>query len=110
MLDKCGYRSDVVTNGEEALAALAEADYVAVLMDCQMPGMDGYEATRLIRRGEDGERHIPIIAVTAHSLAGDREKCLAAGMDEYVSKPLRAGALRAALERSIQGAARPAAR
>ncbi len=103
MLDKCGFRSEVVTDGNEALAALAEREYAAILMDCQMPGIDGYEATREIRRREngDGGGHMPIVAVTAHSLAGDREKCIAAGMDDYVSKPLRAGELRLALERSI---------
>jgi signal transduction histidine kinase/ActR/RegA family two-component response regulator len=101
MLDKCGYRSEVVAGGNEALAALAEREFAAILMDCQMPGIDGYETTREIRRRENGGAHMPIVAVTAHSLAGDREKCIAAGMDDYVSKPLRAGELRLALERSI---------
>ncbi len=101
MLDKCGFRSEVVPGGNQALAALAERDYAAILMDCQMPGIDGYETTREIRRRENGDTHMPIVAVTAHSLAGDREKCIAAGMDDYVSKPLRAGELRQALERSI---------
>jgi signal transduction histidine kinase/ActR/RegA family two-component response regulator len=110
MLDKCGFRSEVVSGGAEALAAVAENAYAAVLMDCQMPGIDGYEATREIRRRENGTGHIPIIAVTAHSLAGDREKCIAAGMDDYVSKPLRAGELRRTLERAVAGAARVSAR
>ncbi len=101
MLDKCGFRSEVVSGGNEALAALAEREYAAILMDCQMPGIDGYETTREIRRRENGDTHMPIVAVTAHSLAGDREKCIAAGMDDYISKPLRAGELRLALERSI---------
>jgi len=101
MLDKCGFRSEVVAGGNQALAAVAEREYAAILMDCQMPGIDGYEATREIRRRENGDAHVPIVAVTAHSLAGDREKCIAAGMDDYVSKPLRAGELRQALERAI---------
>jgi CheY-like chemotaxis protein len=101
MLDKCGYRSVVADNGLEALKALEGGSYVAVLMDCQMPEMDGYEATRQIRRRETGEAHLPIIATTAHSMTGDREKCLAAGMDDYVSKPIRAAALRDVLERAL---------
>jgi len=97
MLDKCGYRSAVASGGVEALRALEQTSYAAILMDCQMPDMDGYQTTREIRRRENATGHIPIIAVTAHSLAGDREKCLAAGMDGYVSKPLRSSDLLEAL-------------
>ena len=89
LLDKCGYRSEVVENGLEALAALEREQYAAILMDCQMPELDGYETTRELRRREQAGEHTPVIATTAHSLAGDREKCLAAGMDHYLAKPLR---------------------
>ncbi|HEX2703725.1 MAG TPA: ATP-binding protein [Solirubrobacteraceae bacterium] len=101
LLDRCGYRSQVVANGNEALEATAHTDYAAVLMDCQMPEMDGYEATRAIRSRESGLVHLPIIATTAHSMSGDRENCIAAGMDDYISKPIRAAELSDALKRVI---------
>ncbi len=97
MVTRLGYRADVAGNGLEAVNVLGQVDYDAVLMDCQMPEMDGYEATRQIRRNE--RRHTPIIAMTASAMAGDRERCLAAGMDDYVSKPIRLHVVAAVLER-----------
>jgi two-component system, sensor histidine kinase and response regulator len=141
MLEKLGFQSDVAENGQEALTALDRGSYAIVLMDCQMPIVDGFEATRLIREnerrqwsmangqstGEDVNKssapltndrlpmacsHIPIIAVTANAMRGDRERCLAAGMDDYLTKPLRKEDLKGALDRwlpaSIQSHASPA--
>jgi CheY-like chemotaxis protein len=104
-LDKCGYRTEVVANGHEALEATAQASYAAVLMDCQMPEMDGYDASRQIRNRERTGEHLPIVAMTAHSMSGDRDKCLAAGMDEYLSKPIRTIELRDTLARAIASSA-----
>ncbi len=100
MLEHMGHRVDVVANGLEALAALRAMPYDMVLMDVQMPEMDGFEATRRIRDPETGisNPRIPIIAMTAHAMKGDRERCLDAGMDGYVSKPVEPAALREAIE------------
>ncbi|HEX4035614.1 MAG TPA: PAS domain S-box protein [Solirubrobacteraceae bacterium] len=90
MLERCGATVRVAGDGREAIAAFKTEDYDLVLMDCQMPTMDGYAATSELRLLEQGsERHVPIIAMTAHALEGDRERCIAAGMDDYVSKPMR---------------------
>jgi signal transduction histidine kinase/CheY-like chemotaxis protein/HPt (histidine-containing phosphotransfer) domain-containing protein len=107
LLDQCGYRAEVVADGQAAVSALARTNYVAVLMDCQMPVLDGYEATREIRRRQRPGAHMPIIAMTAYSMAGDREKCLSAGMDDYISKPIRLAALSDALARCVPGEQRP---
>jgi CheY-like chemotaxis protein/HPt (histidine-containing phosphotransfer) domain-containing protein len=102
MLAKLGYRADTAANGREALNAIAAGAYDAVLMDCQMPEMDGYEATRQLRLLEqDTGSHLPVIAMTAAALQGDREACLAAGMDDYISKPVRTEAIAEALGRWI---------
>ena len=101
MLEKLGYAIDLVADGQAALDAITETSYAAVLMDCQMPGLDGYEATRALRIREQGSAHLQVIAMTAHSMAGDREKCLAAGMDDYVSKPIQVSRLAEILARTV---------
>jgi two-component system sensor histidine kinase/response regulator len=112
MLENLGYQADVAGDGRIALRALAQADYPLVLMDCQLPDLDGYEASRLIRQPDtDVKNHdIPIIAMTAHAMSGDREKCLAAGMNDYLAKPIDPRALEQALERWITGSDREGGR
>ena len=115
-LKKLGCSVDVVANGLEVLEALPRGKYDLVLMDCQMPEMDGYEATQTIRKRER-DRSLPcrwsapmhVVAMTANAMQGDRGKCLAAGMDDYVSKPMRQAELRAALERYLDRPVRPSA-
>jgi PAS domain S-box-containing protein len=101
LLEKAGMQVDVVVNGREAIAAVERAAYDLILMDCQMPEMDGFEATAEIRRRERGNRHLPICALTANAMAGDRERCLAAGMDDYISKPIGLQQLQEAIQRLI---------
>jgi two-component system, sensor histidine kinase and response regulator len=93
LLEKAGLKADVVGNGSQAVAATTRTSYDLILMDCQMPEMDGFEATAEIRRLEGDRRHTTICALTAHAMAGDRERCLEAGMDDYISKPLTIGIL-----------------
>jgi len=99
LLERFGCRVQTATTGVEALAALGRGPVDVVLMDCEMPEMDGLDATREIRRRERGRRRTPIIAMTANAMDSDRERCLAAGMDDYLAKPVRAQALHATLER-----------
>lgn len=102
MLEKLGYRVDVVANGLEAVRAWQTIPYHLILMDVQMPEMDGFEATVLIRKQERGTgRHVPIIAMTAHAMKGDRERCLEAGMDGYIAKPVQFKELEETLHRIL---------
>ena len=104
---KLGYTCDVVGDGIEALEALERRGYGAVLMDCRMPNMDGFQATEEVRRREAGRRHVPIIAMTAGALREDRERCIDAGMDDYLTKPVKLRQLEAVLERWITGGDAP---
>jgi two-component system sensor histidine kinase/response regulator len=103
---KLGYTADIAANGLEVLEALRQIQYDVIFMDCQMPEMDGYVATRTIRKREQDltsrcpwKAPIHIIAMTANAMKGDREECLAAGMNDYISKPVRVSDLQAALDR-----------
>jgi CheY-like chemotaxis protein len=110
LLEKLGLPADVVGNGAEAVEAFSFRSYSAVLMDCQMPEMDGFEATAAIRlqNQQDGMR-TPIIAVTAHAMKGDRERCLAAGMDDYITKPIRPEILKKVLDQWLAQTPAPSA-
>ncbi len=107
LLERLGHTAELADDGVAALDRLARERFDAVLMDCQMPGLDGYETTRRIRAGTipGVDAAIPVIALTAHSMLEDRERCLAAGMDDYVPKPVRSHELAAALGRRVAGAA-----
>ena len=100
LLERRGYIVSVAGNGRQALAALKKKDFDVVLMDVQMPEMDGFEATAAIRERERAAgRHTPIIAMTAHALQGDKERCLSAGMDAYISKPIQTNEFFATIEK-----------
>ncbi len=102
--NKLGYRTDIANNGNEAIVFLEKFDYDLVLMDCNMPEMDGFEATRIIRDNKSSVRDhkIPIIAMTANTMRGDREKCLEAGMDDFVAKPIKTHILSDAIEQQLK--------
>ena len=106
MVEKLGYHADAVANGLEALDALGSRPYDLVLMDIQMPEMDGLEATAQVRDPKSAVRghDVPIVALTAAAMKGDREKCLAAGMNDYLTKPLRPEELGRMIERWAAGA------
>jgi len=106
LLQRLGYAVDIVGNGREALEKLAEKDYLGVLMDCHMPEVDGFEATRRIRDTASPIRNhsIPIIAMTASAMKGDREACLASGMDDFIEKPVELGTLESTLRKWIKAA------
>ena len=97
-LRRLGYEVHAVADGQSAVVAWRDGCYDLILMDCQMPIMDGYEATREIRRLEAGQRHIPIVALTAHAMKDDDVKCVAAGMDHHLTKPLDRERLQACLD------------
>jgi len=102
-LQKLGHTVDTAANGLEVLGALELVRYDVILMDCQMPAMDGFEATRQIRQRSFGSKTVPIIAMTANAMQGDRESCFAVGMNDFVSKPVRLEDLAAALDRVASG-------
>jgi two-component system sensor histidine kinase/response regulator len=97
LLEKAGHVVTLAGNGKEALEQIAVREFDLVLMDISMPEMDGLEATQVIRQQENGARRLPIVALTAHAMVGDRERCLAAGMDHYVTKPVQTQVLFAAM-------------
>ena len=97
LLERIGARVDLAGNGEEAVQMTKQCPYDLVFMDCQMPVMDGYEATARIRQLDSAGRRVPIVAMTANAMQGDRDKCLAVGMDDYVTKPLRSERLEEAI-------------
>lgn len=107
LLQKLGFGVDVVCSGLEAVEAACKSNYQAILMDVQMPEFDGFDATRAIREAEEKSgRHTPIIALTALAMEGDRQRCIAAGMDDYISKPYNLQTLKDVLAKYIVSAAK----
>ncbi len=107
VLRKLGIKADLAVNGREAVQAVQAKDYDLVLMDCQMPEMDGYQATRQIREQESSGRRVPILAMTANAMQGDRERCLECGMDDYLAKPITLEGLKNALRRWLPAGSIP---
>ncbi len=104
LVQSMGCQVVVVANGKEVLSAMEQSDYDLVLMDCQMPEMDGYEATQEIRKKDDSRGYrVPVVALTANAMKSDIEKCFAAGMDEHISKPVRKEQLFSVLEKFMSG-------
>jgi CheY-like chemotaxis protein len=101
MLDGLGAKVEICSNGAEAVEVLRQNKFDLILMDCQMPVMDGFSAVAVIRDMENGRERTPIVALTAHAIAGDREKCIAAGMDDYLAKPFTENDLRSILEKWV---------
>ena len=104
MLEWLGYHVDAVNDGHAAIAAWETGRYDLILLDCRMPGLNGYEAAREIRSREQVERHIPIVALTAHAMAGAELKCKAVGMDDYIPKPVDRKRLEGCLKRFLASA------
>jgi CheY-like chemotaxis protein len=102
MLAKAGVRSIRVANGTEAVTAVKKYQFDAILMDCQMPEMDGFEATRLIRELPDERKDVPIIAATANAFVEDKDRCILAGMNDFITKPITRAALLEALARNLK--------
>lgn len=100
-LTRLGFEADITSDGKEAVEAFKKTEYALILMDCMMPEMDGYEATRAIRALEGARRRTPILAFTADKTAGCRERCLEAGMDDYLTKPLNIGLLEETIDRLL---------
>jgi CheY-like chemotaxis protein len=100
LLQELGFEATIVSNGDDAVNAVLTSEFAVVFMDCQMPRMDGFEATRLIRSSEGiTQKRVPIIAMTAQAMEGDRERCMNAGMDDYLSKPITSAKLKEVVER-----------
>lgn len=111
MLKNCGYKSDIATNGLEALEAFGKTDYEIILMDCGMPEMDGFEATKEIRKKEDGsDKAVTIVALTAHAFDEIKEKCDEAGMDDFLTKPLQLKTIKELLDRLMPKHCQPTAK
>jgi CheY-like chemotaxis protein len=108
--ERLGFVVDTAADGEEAVLAATRRRYAAILMDCQMPGLDGYEATLAIRTAEPPGQRTPIIALTANAFAGIRDQCLAAGMDDYLTKPTTVTTVADVLNRWVRSPAEPGLR